>query len=100
LQGRVPVVFAITALTTSISWAILRTGLLGRWLGVGGLVAAVVFLIGSVFSVLGSTPEANSSLIGIGLFIVWMLLLGGGLWRASGNQSAGRSIEDDRLVGR
>lgn len=62
LQGRVPVVFAITSLTASISWAILRTGLLWRWLGIAGMVAAAVFLLGSVFSPLGSTPEENSSL--------------------------------------
>jgi hypothetical protein len=59
----------------ALSLAIRRTGLVGRWLGVAGLVAAAVFLLGSVFSVLGPTPEGGSSLVGVGLFIVWMLAL-------------------------
>jgi hypothetical protein len=88
LQGRVPVVFTITALTASVSWTILRTRLLWRWLGIAGLAASAVFLLGSVFSVLGSTPEANSSLIGVGLFIAWMLLLSAALFRAAAARSA------------
>jgi hypothetical protein len=83
LQGRVPVVFAFTALAATIGWAVLRTGLVWRWFGVASLVAAVVFLLGSVFSVLGPTPESRSSIYGIGLSILWMLLLGVGLWQAS-----------------
>ena len=82
LQGRTPVVWTITALVAALSLAIRRTGLVGRWLGVAGLVAAAVFLLGSVFSVLGPTPEGSSSLVGVGLFIVWMLALSAALWRA------------------
>ena len=82
LQGRTPVVWTITALVAALSLAIRRTGLVGRWLGVAGLVAAAVFLLGSVFSVLGETPEGSSSLVGVGLFIVWMLALSAALWRA------------------
>jgi hypothetical protein len=77
LQGRTPVVWTITALVAALSLAICRTGLVGRWLGVAGLVAAVIFLLGSVFSVLGPTPEGSSSLVGVGLFIIWMLALTG-----------------------
>jgi hypothetical protein len=82
LQGRTPVVWTITALVAALSLAIYRTGLVGRWLGVAGLVAAAIFLVGSIFSVLGRTPEGRSSLVGVGLFIVWMLALSAALWRA------------------
>jgi hypothetical protein len=80
LQGRTPIVWTITALVAVLSLAIQRTGLVWRWLSAAGMAAAVIFLLGSVFSVLGRTPEQNSSLVGIGLFIVWMLLLSIGLW--------------------
>jgi len=83
LQGRTPVVWTITALVAALSLAMWRSGLVGRWLGATGLVAAAVFLLGSVFSVLGRTPEGGSSLVGIGLFIVWMLAVTGGLWRTA-----------------
>jgi hypothetical protein len=83
LQGRTPIVWTITALVAVLSLAIQRTGLVWRWLGVVGLLAAVIFLLGSVVSVLGRTPEQNSSLVGIGLFIVWMLVLSAGLWRSA-----------------
>ena len=83
LQGRTPVVWTITALVAVLSLAIQRTGLVWRWLGVAGWVAAAVFLLGSVFSVLGRTPEGGGSLIGIGLFVVWMLVLSAGLWRTA-----------------
>jgi hypothetical protein len=83
LQGRIPIVWTITALAAALSVAILRTGLVWRWLGVAGLVAAAVFLLGSVFSVLGPTPEGGSSLVGVGLFIVWMLAVSVGLWRSA-----------------
>ena len=83
LQGRTPIVWTITALVAALSLAIWRVGLVGRWLGVAGLVAAVVFLLGSVFSVLGRTVEGSSSLVGVGLFIVWMLALSVGLWRTA-----------------
>jgi hypothetical protein len=82
LQGRTPIVWTITALVAALSLAILRTGLVGRWLGVAGLVAAAIFVLGSVFSVLGPTPEGSSSLVGVGLFIIWMLALSTALWRA------------------
>jgi hypothetical protein len=83
LQGRTPIVWAITALVAALSLAIWRTDLVGRWLGAAGLVAAAVFLVGSVLSVLGRTPEGGSSLVGVGLFIVWMLAVSVGLWRTA-----------------
>jgi hypothetical protein len=83
LQGRTPIVWTITALVAVLSLAIQRTGLVWRWLSAAGMAAAVIFLLGSVFSVLGRTPEQNSSLVGIGLFIVWMLVLSAGLWRGA-----------------
>jgi hypothetical protein len=83
LQGRTPVVWTITALVAVLSLAVHRTRLLGRWVGVAGLVAAAFFLLGAVFSVLGPTPEGSSSLIGVGLFVVWILVLSVGLWRAA-----------------
>jgi hypothetical protein len=79
LQGRTPVVWTITALVAALSLAIQRTSLVWRWLGVAGLIAAAIFALGSIFSVLGRTPEGTSSLIGVGIFIVWMLLLSAGL---------------------
>lgn len=82
LQGRTPVVWTITALVAVVSLAIHRTSLVWRWLGVVGSVAAAIFLLGSISSVLGRTPEGNGSLIGIGIFVVWMLALSAGLWRA------------------
>jgi hypothetical protein len=83
LQGRVPVVWGFTALAASTGWAVLRARLLWRWFGYASLVAAVVFLLGSVFSLLGATAEGRSSVYGIALSIVWTALLGVGLWRAS-----------------
>lgn len=83
LQGRTPVVWTITALVAALSLAIYRTGLVGRWLAVAGLVAAAIFLLGSIFSVLGPAPEGSSSLVGVGIFIVWMLALSAALWRAA-----------------
>ncbi len=83
LQGRTPIVWSITALVAALSLAGWRTGLFGRWLAVVGLVAAAAFLLGSVFSVLGRTPEGGSSLVGVGLFIVWMLAVSAGLWRTA-----------------
>jgi hypothetical protein len=81
LQGRTPVVWAVTALATTISLAILRTGLLWRWLGTTGLVLAVVFLLASISNLVGRGVEGGYSLIGVGLFVVWMLALSAGLWR-------------------
>ena len=83
LQGRTPVVWAVTAVATAISMGIVRTGLLWRWLGMTGLVVAVVFLVGSIASLVGRDVEGGYSLIGVGLFIVWMLALSTGLWRAA-----------------
>src|SRR5215212_3624775 len=82
LQGRTPIVWTITALVAALSMAIQRTDLVGRWLGVAGMVATAIFLLGSIFSVLGQTPEGSSSLVGVGIFIVWMLVLSAALWRA------------------
>jgi hypothetical protein len=81
LQGRTPVVWAVTALATTISLAVLRTGLLWRWLGTSGLVLAGVFLLASISNLVGRGVEGGYSLIGVGLFIVWMLALSAGLWR-------------------
>jgi len=90
LQGRIPVVWTITALVAVLSLAIQRTSLVWRWLGSVGLVAAAIFLLGSVFSVLGRTPEGSSSLVGVGLFIGWMLLLSAGLWRSAAGSTPPR----------
>jgi hypothetical protein len=90
LQGRTPIVWTITALVTVVSLAIQRTGLVWPWLGSAGLAAAAIFLLGSVFSVLGRTPEGNSSLVGVGLFIVWMLVLSAGLWRGAASSTPPR----------
>jgi hypothetical protein len=90
LQGRTPVVWTITALVAVLSLAIQRTSLAWRWLGVVGVLAAVVFVLGSVFSVLGRTPEGNASLIGVGIFIVWMLVLSAGLWRTAASSTPPR----------
>lgn len=81
LQGRTPVVWTITAVVAAVSLAIRRTGLLWPWLGWAGFAAAVVFLLGSVFSLLGREVEGSSSLFGVGLFILWMLAVSVGLWR-------------------
>jgi hypothetical protein len=90
LQGRTPVVWTITALILGLSLAIRRTALVWRWLGVVGLIAAAIFLLGSVFSVLGRTPEASSSLVGVGIFIIWMLALSAGRWRAASSSTTPR----------
>jgi hypothetical protein len=90
LQGRTPVVWTITALVAVLSLAIQRTSLVWRWLGVVGVLAAVVFVLGSVFSVLGRTPEGNASLIGVGIFIAWMLVLSAGLWRTASQRTSSR----------
>ena len=84
LQGRIPIVWTLTALTVAVSLAGLRTRLLPTWLGVAGLLAAGVFVLGSMSSVLGRTMEGTSSLFGVGLFIVWLLLVALCLWRAAG----------------
>jgi hypothetical protein len=59
LQGRTPIVWTSTALVAVLSLAIQRTGLVRRWLGTVGLIAAVIFLLGSVFSVLGTNPRGK-----------------------------------------
>ncbi|HEX2075003.1 MAG TPA: hypothetical protein VHF92_14570 [Geodermatophilus sp.] len=73
----------MTALATTISLATLRTGLVRRWLGIGGLVLAGIFLLASASSLVGRTVGGGYSLIGVGLFIVWMLALAACLWRAA-----------------
>jgi prepilin signal peptidase PulO-like enzyme (type II secretory pathway) len=83
LQGRIPVVWTVTALVMAISLAALRTGLLPRWLGIGGLVLAAIFLLAGASSLIGRTVEGGYSLIGVALFIVWMLALAACLWRAA-----------------
>ena len=90
LQGRTPIVWTTTALVAVLSLAIRRTGLVWRWLGVAGFVAAAVVLLGSVFSVLGRTSEGKGSLIGVGVFIVWILVLSVALWRTASGTTAPR----------
>lgn len=89
LQGRTPVVWAVTALAVAVSVAILRTGLWWRWLGVSGLVLAGVFLLASISNLVGRDVEGGYSLIGVGLFVVWLLALSAGLWR-TGSASTSR----------
>ncbi|HEV8565776.1 MAG TPA: hypothetical protein VGQ92_01625 [Actinoplanes sp.] len=67
----------------TVALAAFRVGLVWRWLGYVSAVAAVVFGLGFVFSVVGRTPEGGSSIFGIAAFIVWMLLVTAGLWRAA-----------------
>ena len=80
LQAAVPVVFAVTAFASAIALAVLRTRLLPRWLGVAGLGASAVFLIGAVLSIFG-TAEGESSSLGPTLFLAWMFVLCIGLLR-------------------
>jgi hypothetical protein len=84
LQGRIPIVWTITALTAAVSLAGRRTRLLPTWLAVAGLVATGVFALGSISSVIGRAVEGNSSLFGVGLFIVWLMLVAVCLWHAAG----------------
>jgi hypothetical protein len=81
LQGRTPVVWTIVALTASASGGAMRAGLVPRWFGLAGLGAAAVFLLGSMFSILGRGTEGSSSLFGVGLFVLWMLVFAVLLWR-------------------
>jgi hypothetical protein len=83
LQGRVPNVLVTAALSATVALAAFRVGLVWRWLGYVSAVAAVVFGLGFVFGVVGRTPEGGSSIFGIAAFIVWMLLVTAGLWRAA-----------------
>jgi hypothetical protein len=83
LQGRIPVVWSIAALVGVTSLAVARAGLARRWLAIVGLAASVIFVLGSFFSVVGSTPEAGASMIGIGLFIAWSIVLAIALWHAT-----------------
>jgi len=41
--------------------------------------------------VLGRTPEKSSSLLGVGLFIGWMLVLSAGLWRTAASSTSSPS---------
>jgi len=83
LQGRVPNVLATAALSATVALAAFRGRLVWRWLGYVSAVAAAVFGLGFVFSVVGKTPEGGSSIFGIAAFIIWMLLVTAGLWRAA-----------------
>jgi hypothetical protein len=96
LQGRVPIVWTITALTAAVSLAGLRTRLLPTWLGVAGLVAAGVFALGAMASVIGRTVEGNSSLFGVGLFVVWLLLVAVCLWRVAGTTAPDSEAEHEQ----
>lgn len=82
LQGRTPIVLTIAALAGSLAVALRRTGLLWPWFTWASWVAAGVFLLGFGFSAFGDTPEGPSSLYGVGVFVVWMLVLSLGLMRA------------------
>ena len=88
LQGRIPIVWTITALTAAVSLAGLGARLLPTWLGIAGLAAVGVFVLGSISTVLGRTVEANSSLFGVGLFILWLLLVALRLWQAAGTAAS------------
>jgi hypothetical protein len=44
-------------------------------------------------SVLGRTVEGNSSLFGVGLFIVWLLLVALCLWQAAGTAAPESNAE-------
>ncbi|WP_448811702.1 hypothetical protein [Agromyces bauzanensis] len=83
LQARVPNVLAGAALAASIAPVFLRRRLAWRWLGVVSLVAAAVFALGLVFSVVGSAPETRGSIFGVAAFIVWMALVAAALWRSA-----------------
>lgn len=88
LQGRTPVVWAVTALAVTVSVAIRRTRLLWRSLGIAGFVLAGVFLLASISNLVGRGVEGGYSLIGVGLFVVWMLALAAGLWRTGSTNPA------------
>jgi hypothetical protein len=81
LQASVPIVFAVAAFTVASALTLMRTRLLPRWLGIAGLVAAAVFLVGAILSIFG-TAEGESSPFGPLLFLAWMLILCIGLLRA------------------
>ena len=79
----------------------LRTRLLPTWLGIAELAAAGVFVLGSISSVLGRTVEGNSSLFGVGLFIMWLLLVAFRLWQAAGtaapeSEAEHQTAQDER----
>ena len=80
-------VWAVTALVAITALAMLRTGLMRRWLGIGGLVLAGAFLLASISSLVGHGVEGGYSLIGVGLIIIWMLALSAGLWRTASGHS-------------
>lgn len=82
LQQLIPVVFAVTAFAAATSLAVLRTGLLPRWLGYTGLGAAVLFLIGAALSIVGSA-EGESLPVGPAIFLAWILVLCIGLLRGT-----------------
>jgi hypothetical protein len=84
LQGRMPVVWAITALVGLVSLALRRTGLTWSWLAPAGLGLTGIFLLGSVSSLAGATAEGPGSLAGNGIFVIWMLLLSASLSRMPG----------------
>ena len=94
LQGRTPVVWAVTALAVAVSLAIRRTRLLWRWLGTAGFVLAGVFLLASISNLVGRGVEGGYSLIGVGLFVVWMLALAAGLWRTESANPGSAGIAD------
>jgi hypothetical protein len=85
LQGRTPVVWASAALTASIYLAARHDGLMARWLGVATGVLAVVFLLAGMSSFVGRSVEGPYSLIGVGLFIVWMVAVSVSLLRGNHN---------------
>lgn len=82
LQAVIPIVLSVTAFTFASAFVALRTRLLPRWLGLVGLVASGLFLVGSVLSIFGNAA-GESSPFGPVLFLVWILLLCIGLLRAS-----------------
>jgi hypothetical protein len=96
LQGRIPIVWTITALTAAVSLAGLHTRLLPTWLGVAGLVAASVFGLGAMSSVIGRTVEGNSSLFRRRPFVAWLLLVAVCLWQAAGTTAPDSEAEHEQ----
>lgn len=78
LQAYAPVTLTIAAFVGATSWVLLRTGLFPRWLGTGGVVAAVLLLVGAAAQsrvITGSAlaPKGPAALVGAALFLGWTL---------------------------
>ena len=91
LQGRTPVVWTITALVAALSLAIQRTGSGQALVGRGRRGRGRHLPAGLDLQRPGTHPEGSSSLVGVGLFIVWMLVLSADLWRAVASSTSSPS---------